>query len=116
MSTIINTLKIRTGVVVLYSIAIIASIIPAFVGDVSNSIRLVYYLLVPGYVLTLYLGEDYAFLERVLLSFALSLVVVMFIFSYNQISTTILPFALIIPVVSIVLIVMDYYRRRIRFI
>jgi hypothetical protein len=116
MSSIFNTLKIRTGIIILYSIAIIASVVPAFVGDISNSIRFVYYLLVPGYVITLYLGEDYAVVEHVLLSFAWSLVVVMFIYSFNQISAFALPFALIIPIVSIVLIIVDYYRRRIRFI
>lgn len=118
MSTSSNLLKIRTGGVIIYSIIILASATPSF-SDISNSLRIVYYLLVPGYVLTLYLNEDYSVIERLALSFMLGLMAVLVIYSFNnneQITATALAYDLIIPAVSIILVVVDYYRRTIRLI
>jgi hypothetical protein len=107
--------QIRTAIVLLYSLGIIATATPTF-GDVPNIVVLVYYLFVPGYVVVLYFNEDYAILQKLLFSVLIGLAIVLVIFSLRQTTgdSFPLPYDVIIPVVTIVLILFNYNRERTR--
>ena len=113
MNILGQALKIRTGLVVLYSLVIIASSTPAY-GDISNVIVVFYFLLIPGYVVTLYLKEDYALLQRLSYSVLFGLALVLTIFAIrNETSNAFpLPFDVVIPASTILLVLLNYYRNR----
>lgn len=106
-----NFLRIGTALAILYSIAIVASATPAF-GGIPNVIVILYYLIVPGYILVLYLGEDYAILQRIALSTVIGLAIVLIVFSLRQdySDSFPLPFNVAIPSVAIVLYLFNFLR------
>ena len=111
MNTESLLLRIRTGIVVLYSLAIIASSTPTF-GAISNTIVIVYFLFVPGYVLTLYFNEDYAIVQRLFYGVILGMTLVFVIFAVRDetLDAFPLPFDVIIPAGTVFLILLNYYR------
>ena len=103
---------LRTIVIVLYSVVVIASSTPRF-GNISNLVVIVYYLLVPGYVISFYFGENHSPIERVALSVILGLTLYLVVFSFRQIIVgAYLPFDVIIPSISILLVLLDQYRSK----
>ena len=107
------TLRIQTAVAILYSLGIIASSTPAF-GNISNVVVVLYYLFVPGYVVTLYLGEDYALFQRFAFSIVLGFTFVLTIAAIRNATSDAfpLPFNVIIPVGTIIFVALDYFRSK----
>jgi hypothetical protein len=104
------TQKLELGISVLYSLLIMASAAPAF-SDISNVPVVVYYLFVPGYNAVSLSGERYNPIFKMGYSIFLGLVFVLTVFSLRQIyTTTLLPFNIIIPTLTIFMAVYHYTR------
>ena len=106
-------LKIETAFVMLFSLAVVASITPTFSG-ISNFAIVIYYMFVPGYTIAGLLGENYGFIQRFLFSIFFGIALVLGIFSIRQIGNTSLhlPYAGIIPVITIIVAGYQYYHVR----
>ena len=105
--------RIEFAIVLLYSLAVMASAIPFF-ADISNVPVILYYLFVPGYCVTKLLGEDYAIVQRVLFSSLISITLVLSLFSLRQ--TVLvgihLPYDLLMPVLTLIILLFNYYHPR----
>lgn len=70
-----------------------------------------YYLFVPGYCLTRFFNEEYPIVQRVLFSALISITVVLALFSLRQ--TVLvgihLPYDLLIPVFTLIVLLYSYY-------
>ena len=106
-------LKIETTVVLMFSIVVMASITPTF-GDISNVLVVVYYLFVPGYVMAGLLGENYGPIQRILFSLPFGLAMVLSLFAIRQMNTSALrlPYAVIIPALTLLLLAYRYFHAR----
>lgn len=113
MSKVNRISFIRTAIVVLYSLGVIATITPKF-SNFPSVVVIFYYLFVPGYVVILYLGEDYAVLQKIAYSILFGFMIVLSVYSFGQVTNggLPLPFNVIIPSITIILILLDYVRSR----
>jgi uncharacterized membrane protein len=104
--------QLRDAIILVYSIIVIVTIIPGFTF-VSNLVFLPYFLLVPGYFVTLLLGNTGSFLERLFYTIAWSVAILLSAYSVETIlpGNQLLPINLVIPVLSIVLLVYVRYRK-----
>ena len=104
---------IGTAVAIVYSLAVIASSTPRF-SNFPVAIVALYYLFVPGYVIMQYVNEDYAIIQKIALSVILGLTLILVVFSAQQVigSASSLPFYFIIPIVTILLVTLNFYRTR----
>ena len=103
----------QLAVVVLYSLAIMASVVPTF-SDIPNAVVLVYYFFVPGFVITLFIAEKDTIFHKLAYSALFGLTVVYFISSVRQsIQDSVpLPFNVIVPMFSIALASLYYYNNK----
>jgi hypothetical protein len=105
--------RIEFAIVLLYSLAVMASAVPFF-ADISNIPVVLYYLFVPGYCITELFGEDYPIVQRLLFSSLISVTVVLSLFSLR---TTVLvgihlPYDLLVPVLTLIILLFNYYHPR----
>jgi hypothetical protein len=105
--------RIEFAVVLLYSLAVMASAVPFF-ADISNIPVILYYLFVPGYCVTKLFGEDYPIVQRLLFSSLISVTLVLSVFSLRQ--TVLvgihLPYDLLMPVLALIILLFTYYHPR----
>ncbi|MDA4113032.1 MAG: hypothetical protein OK474_03200 [Thaumarchaeota archaeon] len=104
--------QLRNAIVLLYSFAVIATIIPGFTF-VSNIVTLPYFLVVPGYFVTLLLRNTGSLLERLFYTIAWSVAIVLSAYSVETIlpGNQLLPIPLVIPILTIVLLAYDRFRK-----
>jgi hypothetical protein len=102
--------RLTTAVIILYSLFVVASIIPSlyFISSVPIA---VYYLLVPGYCITRLMEEQYGILQRLLFSVAVGTTVILTLSAFRQTLPTVLalPFNVVIPVFALLLTLYSYY-------
>jgi hypothetical protein len=102
--------QLRNGGAVIYSLIVMATIIPGF-PSVSNLIVIPYYILVPGYFVTT-LVRNTGVLERLFYSIAWSVAILASVYSLKSIGIIQhLPAELIIPSLTIVLLAYDSFHR-----
>lgn len=100
-------------IIIGYSGLILISSSPA-IKAISNLPILIYFLFIPGYVLTLMLGENYDILSRLLYSVLIGLALVVSLSSLGKdlFRSTTIEYTVIIPVILILLEVYVLYRKR----
>lgn len=97
----------------LYSVLIVATLAPAFGKVMPSALLIVYFLLVPGYCVTLLFHEDYDVLQRLLFSIFISMSLVLSLLALNRISHSFsIPISISLPVISISIIIYVYYYHR----
>jgi hypothetical protein len=103
----------RNAAVVIYSVGIMATVIPGF-AHVPNLIVILYFFLVPGYFVTLLLRETGTILERVFYSIAWSLVILVSVLSLESLEPQyqFIRTDLAVPVLTIVLLAIDHFLSR----
>jgi hypothetical protein len=102
--------QLRNAVAVIYSVVVMATIIPGFHG-VSTLIVIPYFLLVPGYFVML-LFRYTGILERLFYSVAWSIVILTSVYSLGTIMVIQdLPLQLVIPALTIILLAYDNFHR-----
>lgn len=96
--------------ILVYSLVVMGSAIPFF-ADISNVPVVLYYLFVPGYCITRLFHEDYPIVQRLLFSGLISITLVLAIFSLRQtvLLGVHLPYDLVIPVFTLVILLFSYY-------
>jgi len=103
--------QVRNAAVVVYSVAIMATIIPGF-GHIPNPIVILYYFLVPGYFVVLLLRETGTVLDRLFYTVAWSIALFASIYAIQSVGYLYLPTHLIVPGVTIVLLAYDSLHKR----
>lgn len=102
--------QLRNAVAVVYSLVVMATIVPG-VPSISNLIVIPYYILVPGYFVTLLLRNT-GIIERLFYSIAWSVAILASVYSLGTIGDTpYLPIELIIPTLTILLLAYDHFYR-----
>ena len=105
--------RIVTAVIILYSVFVLSSATPRF-ANVSNIPVILYFLLVPGFAMTLLIREEYTLLERIAFAILLSLGPVLTLLATREMfypANFPLPYDVIIPIFTIVLTVYYYFAR-----
>ncbi|MGI0081314.1 MAG: hypothetical protein ACRECH_17030, partial [Nitrososphaerales archaeon] len=65
--------RLVTIIAIVYSLIVLATIVPSFAKIATIFLLLPYYLLVPGYCVTLLFNENYDILQRLLFSVFVSI-------------------------------------------
>ncbi len=102
--------QLQNAAAVIYSVVVMATIIPGL-PTLSNLIVIPYYLLVPGYFVTILLRTT-GILDRLFYSLAWSLAILASVYSLAAIGTiTDVPLELVIPALTIAIMAYDYFYR-----
>ena len=101
-----------TILIIAYSLTVMATILPGF-GRIPGLIVFPYYLVVPGYCLTVLLKQDKQPLDLIFYSLVWSLAVVGSVFSVETLfqGSSALPLSATVPALTLALNVFDYYQR-----
>jgi hypothetical protein len=104
--------QLRNAIVVVYSVIVIATIIPGF-ATVSNLIILPYFILVPGYFVTLILRNTGTLLETFFYTIAWSTAILLSVYSLETIipGSQSLPIKLVVPALTIFLLAYDHFHK-----
>jgi hypothetical protein len=103
--------QVRDAFVVVYSLVVVATIIPGF-GNISNAIVIPYYALIPGYYATLLLRNTGTITETFLYSLAWSLAIVASVYSFTTLpGLQYIQVSIVVPVLTIVLLIFVHFRR-----
>ncbi|MGI0091321.1 MAG: hypothetical protein ACREBS_06390 [Nitrososphaerales archaeon] len=105
--------KLVSGFIVIYSLLVMASSTPRF-GEISNVPVILYFMFLPGLAMTMLFKESYSLLERFSFSVILSLGAVLTLLAIRQViypSNFPLPFEVIIPLITILIISYYYFVR-----
>ena len=97
--------------VVLYSLTVMATVIPGFVY-IPSPVVILYYFLVPGYFVTLLVRETSTILETLFYSVAWSLAAIAIVLSIKSIGYTDLPTSIVVPAFTILLMAYDHFHGR----
>jgi uncharacterized membrane protein len=104
--------QLRNAGVVLYSVAVIATIIPGL-ERVSSAFVIPYYAFVPGYFVALLLNEKGTLLERLFYSVAWSIAIFASLSSFTALTGYQAPtLSILIPLLTLLLLSYDHYRRQ----
>jgi hypothetical protein len=105
--------KIRTFVMLAYSVAVMATILPGF-GRVSNALILPYFVLIPGYAFSSVLRQTEGTVQTLFYSLVWSVAILVSIFSLATIAPSLstIPLSAVIPVMTMILAVYSYYHRK----
>jgi hypothetical protein len=100
----------RNAFVVVYSIFVMATVIPEFLPSGSKLIVLPYFLLVPGYYIASLLDSGGKLMDRIFYTFSWSVATYVGVYALSTIvSGSFLPITLIVPLITIVLLTYEYY-------
>ena len=105
--------KVLSGLIVLYSVAVMAGSTPTF-GDISNIPVIIYFMFLPGLAFSLLLRETYGILERLSISVIFSLGAVLTLLAVKEMvypTNFPLPYEVIIPVITILATSYYYFSR-----
>lgn len=102
----------KTLVIVAYSLGVMATILPGF-NSFPGWIALPYYLVVPGYCVTILLRQNKHIVDLVFYTFVWSLAVVGSVFAVETLfqSLSSLPLGAAIPVLTMAVAAFDHYFR-----
>lgn len=105
--------RLVTMIALVYSLVVVATIIPTFGKGFLLFVLIPYYLLVPGYCITLLFSENFDRLQRLLFSIFASISVLLCLSALKQVDSALnIPFAISLPAISIGIIVYGYYFHR----
>ena len=100
----------RNAAIVVYSLAVMATVIPGF--DLFSGVALIpYYFLIPGFCVTLLLRQAKSVLDGLFFSVAWSLAVICSVVSISALAHSNLPISIVIPVLTILILGLVRYRR-----
>jgi uncharacterized membrane protein len=104
--------QLADGVIVLYSLVVLASIAPSLRG-VDNILLVPYFLLVPGYVLTALLYKSLRKIGRLFYTVIWGVVLVVSVSSLEGISAgyQILPPSIVIPIFTLVIFTYNHFHK-----
>lgn len=109
----ISERRLVTIIALAYSFVVIATIIPSFAKTATFLLLIPYYLVVPGYCVTLLLNENYDRLQHLLFSIFASISMLLTLLALKRLDSMLnIPSAISLPVISIGIIVYGYYFRR----
>ncbi len=109
----ISERRLVTVIALVYSLIVLSTVIPSFGKAVIYLLLIPYYLLVPGYCITLLFGENYDRLQRLLFSIFASISVLLSLLALKGLDSSLnIPSAISLPVISIGIIVFGYYFHR----
>jgi len=105
--------QLRLAGIVCYSLVVIATVLPETV-HISDAVVIPYYLLVPGYSVTLLLLPKGTVLDRIFYAVVWSLVIFASIYSIETVvpGSAIISLSVIIPVLTMVVFVYDHLHGR----
>jgi hypothetical protein len=105
--------RLVTMIAFAYSLIVVVTIIPSFSGRLLMFVLVPYYLVVPGYCVTLLFGEDYDRLQRLLFSVLASMSLFLCLSALKQVNSSLnIPSAISLPAISIGIIIYGYYFHR----
>jgi len=104
--------QLRNAIALVYSFAVMATIIPGF-HLVPHLLIFPYFLVVPGYFITLLLRNTGSLLERLFYTITWSVALFLSVYSIESIlpGNQLLPIELVIPGLTILLLAFDSLRR-----
>ncbi|MGD0636650.1 MAG: hypothetical protein ABSA72_01240 [Nitrososphaerales archaeon] len=104
--------QLRDAIVVVYSAIVIATFIPGF-ASVSNLLILPYFIIVPGYLVTLILRNTGTLLETIFYTIAWSTAILLSVYSIQTIvpGSGALPITLVVPALTIVLLAYIHFHK-----
>ncbi len=109
----ISERRLVTGIALAYSLVVLLTIIPSFAKTVTFLLLIPYYLIVPGYCVTLLFNENYDKLQRLLFSIFASISLLLTLLALRRLDSALsIPSAISLPVISIAIIVYGYYFHR----
>ena len=105
--------NVRSALILLYSVVVMANVLPGFNG-IPHSVIIPFYLLVPGYVISLVLREDRGIVQTVFFSLVWSVVLVASVQSLAARAPDLynVPIDGVIPPLTIILTGYAYYHER----
>ena len=105
--------KLRNTLILLYSLVVITTILPS-VGKISNAVVLPYYVLIPGYAISMVLRQTEGIVQTLFFSVIWSVAILVSISSITTVAPSLssIPLSGIVPVLTIVLTVYSYYHGR----
>lgn len=97
--------QVRDAFLLVYSAVVAATAIPGF-EHISSIIAIPYYLLVPGYLVTVLLRNNSTVIEGFFYSIAWSLAILTTVYSFQTVSTGFqyLPVPIVVPALAVVLL------------
>lgn len=105
--------QVRTAGIFFYSLLVIATIIPG-VESISNLLIVPYYLIIPGYCITLLFRQERTAVDYLLFSVAWSVALLASVVAMKKIfpSYYSIPINIIIPLLTVVFLSYDYLHGR----
>jgi uncharacterized membrane protein len=101
---------LRNAVIVVYSLVVMATILPGF-DLVSRIILIPYYLLIPGFCVTQLLRQARTILDGLFFSVAWSIAIITSVVSIEGLGYSNLSINIVIPVLTVVILALVHYRR-----
>jgi len=101
---------LRNAGIVVYSLVVMATILPGF-DLVSRIILIPYYLLIPGFCITLLLRQARTIVDGLFFSVAWSIAIVVSVVSIEGLGYSQLPINIVIPIFTVVILALVHYRR-----
>lgn len=105
--------QVRTAGIFFYSLLVISTVLPG-VKSISNFLVVPYYLIVPGYCITLLFRQERTTVDYLLFSFAWSVTLLASIVTIRDIfpSSQSVPINIVIPWLTVVFLAYDYLHGR----
>ena len=105
--------RLVTVIALAYSFVVLLTVIPSF-GKVATFLLLIpYFLLVPGYCITLLFNENYDILQRLLFSIFASISMLLSLVALKGLDSALnIPSSISLPIISIGIIVYGYRYHR----
>jgi len=105
--------KFRNLVVLLYSVTVMATILPGF-GRISNALILPYYIIIPGYAFSQILRQTEGNIQTLFYSLIWSVAILVSFFSLATVAPSLssVPLSGVIPILTIIFTVYSYYHGR----
>ncbi len=106
-------MQLRNAAIVVYSLVVAASSIPAF-RDIPNTVLIPYYVVIPGYCFSLLAGRSETLSSRIFYTFGWSLALLCGVVALESLNTKAqnLPLSILIPLMTLVVFVFDYFHGR----
>ena len=109
----ISERRLVIAIALVYSLVVLSTTVPSFGKAATFLVLIPYYLLVPGYCITLLFGENYDRLQRLMFSIFASISMLLSLLALKGLDPTLnIPPSISLPVISIGIIVYGYYFHR----
>jgi uncharacterized membrane protein len=105
--------RFREAVIVVYSLIVIATDLPAF-GGIPNVVVIPYFLFIPGYCLTSLITPTDSIIEKTFYTLAWSLALAANFIAINTLRSglPVLPIKVVVPVLTLLILAFKYFHGR----